>query len=325
MGLCLLWAFWASLIVGFRSGLHAPPVLRSSEPVEGAKEDALCCAYMEKRRTGICGSRSVMETHKIIGVPQNYTRVFLIGLMLGALDLIPLITWADVIVFKDGRKMSVEKAWVEEGEVKAKVYGGIVGYPKESVARIEEEQPSARVAEGAFKFDKWVSGMAVDEVMKVAETHDVPILKVGVVSGGKHFNPEVRKYAKTATAFYYKDNLLGKWSTVTLSFSPVSKLLWSVSINWSGPGVSTKGEFRNDVQSLLSEKYGKPKDGGKDLFYETTSWKISEISVVSMKVGAGSVNVTYVDKKIEAIKRNEDLQLKEEEKQKALLKDKSKY
>jgi hypothetical protein len=280
---------------------------------------------MEKGKKGEYGSRSVMETHKIMGVPQNYTRVFLIGLMLGALNLVPLITWADVIVFKDGRKMSVEKAWVEEGEVKAKVYGGIVGYPKGSVERIEQEQPSARVGEGAFKFDKWISGMSIDEVMKAAETHDVPLLKVGVVSGGKHFNPEVRKYAKTATAFYYKENLLGKWSTVTLSFSPVSKLLWSVSINWSGPGVSTKGEFRNDVQSLLSEKYGKPKGHGRDLFYDKISWRISEISVVSMKVGAGSVNVTYVDKNMEAIKADEEQGLKAEARKKALLKDKNKY
>lgn len=278
---------------------------------------------MEKGRARGPESRSATETYNVMNMP--YFRVAVIGLILGVLNLIPVISSADVIVFKDGRKMSVEKAWVEEGEVKAKVYGGIVGYPKGSVARMEEEQPSARVAEGAFKFDKWVSGMAVDEVMKVAETHDVPILKVGVVSGGKHFNPEVRKYAKTATAFYYKDNLLGKWSTVTLSFSPVSKLLWSVSTNWSVSGKSDSSEFTKDVESLLSEKYGKPKGRGKDLFYETTTWKISEISLVSMKVGAGSVNVTYVDKKIEAIKENEERGLKEEGKKKALLKDQNKY
>jgi hypothetical protein len=280
---------------------------------------------MEKGKMGEGESRSVTEMHKIMGIPQNHTRVFFIGLMLGALNLVPFITWADVIVFKDGRKMSVEKAWIEEGEVKAKVYGGIVGYPKGSVARIEEEQPSPRVAEGAFKFDKWISGMSIDEVMKAAETHDVPLLKIGVVSGGKHFNPDVRKYAKTEKAFHYKDNLLGKWSTVSLSFSPVSKLLWSVSIKWSVSGKPATSEFRKDVETLLIEKYGKPKDEGRDLFYETISWKISEISVVSMKVGAGTINVTYVDKKVEAMKANEERGLKEEAKKNALLKDKNKY
>jgi len=278
---------------------------------------------MERGRAGGFESRSVMEIYNTMYTP--YQRVVFMGLIFGVLNILPLISSADVIVFKDGRKMSVEKAWVEESEVKAKVYGGIVGYPKASVARIEEEPPSPSLAEGAFKFDKWISGMSIDEAMKVAETHDVPILKVGVVSGGKHFNPEVRKYAKTATAFYYKDNLLGKWSTVTLSFSPVSKLLWSVSTNWSVSGKSVTSEFTKDVESLLSEKYGKPKGRGKELFYETTYWKISEVSVVSMKVGAGSVNVNYVDKKIEAMKTNEERGLKEEAKKKALLKDQSKY
>jgi hypothetical protein len=233
-------------------------------------------------------------------------RVAVMGLIFGALSLVPLISAGDVIVFKDGRKMNVDKAWVEDGEVKARIYGGILGYPKGSVERIEEDQPAGRFTGGAFKFDKWVSGMSIDEAMKVAETHDIPILRVGVVSAVTHFNPEVRKYAGTATAFYYKDNLLGNRSTVTLSFSPVSKLLWSVGINWSGLETSREAELRNDVESLLSEKYGKPKDRGRDLFYGTTLWKISEISVVSMKVGFGSVNVSYVDKKIEAMKASEE-------------------
>jgi hypothetical protein len=63
----------------------------------------------------------------------------------------------------------------------------------------------------------------------------------------------------------------------------------------------------------------------RELFYETTSWKISEISLVSIKVGAGSVNVNYVDTKIEELKANEDRMLKEQAKKRALLKDKSKY
>jgi hypothetical protein len=253
-------------------------------------------------------------------------RIAVIGFIVGALNLVPLISSADVIVFKDGRKMKVEKAWIEDGEVKARIYGAILGYPKGSVERMEEEQPPARLTEGAFRFDKWVSGMSIDEAMKVAENSDISLHKEGLISGSKHFNANVSsKYANTATRFYYKENLLGKWSTVTLSFSPVSKVLWSVSINWSGPEMSTKGEFRNEVESMLSEKYGKPKARGRDLFHDTTSWKISEISVVSMKAGFGSVNVSYVDKKIEAIKASEELRLKEEAKKKALLKDKGKY
>ena len=264
---------------------------------------------------------------KRLGWNKRFSGVLAVAfsVIMGAAISLPVVSVADVVVFKDGRKMHVENAWVEGDEIKAKVYGGVVGYPKGSVERIEKEQTSTRTTDNAFKFDKWVSGMSVDEVMKVAETHDIPLQRVGSVSANKRFNPNVKKYAKTATAFYYKENLLGRWSTVTLSFTPVSKLLWSVDIKWSGSGISTKGEFRNEVESLLSEKYGKPRARGKDLLFDTVSWEISKMSLVSMKAGFGSINLSYVDKKIEAMKTNEDLLLKEQAKKKSLLKDKSKY
>jgi hypothetical protein len=235
---------------------------------------------------------------------------------------LPVTSFADVVVFKDGRKLQVEKAWVEGNEVKAKVAKGVIGFQKESVARIEEK-PTFAPSDSAFKFDKWFSGMTISEVMDLSETHDVPIQKVGVVSSNKHFNPNVRNDAGAEAAFYYKDNLLGRSSTVTLSFSPVSRLLWSVGINWSG--ITTKSEFRNEVHSLLSEKYGKPKSRGKDLFYDTITWKISEMSVVSMKAGFGSIILSYVDGEIEAIKKDEELSLKESARKNYLLKDRIKY
>ena len=39
--------------------------------------------------------------------------------------------------------MHVENAWVEGDEIKAKVYGGVVGYPRGSIERIEKEQISS--------------------------------------------------------------------------------------------------------------------------------------------------------------------------------------
>lgn len=236
---------------------------------------------------------------------------------------LPVTSFADVVVFKDGRKLQVEKAWFEGNEVRAKVPRGVIGFQKESVARIEEN-PTFAPTDNAFRFDKWFSGMTVAEVMDLAETHDIPIHRVGLISGGKGFNPKVsRKYADSATGFYYKDKLLGRWSAVTLSFSPVSKLLWSVGITWSG--IPAKSEFRNEVHSLLSDKYGKPKNRGKELFYDTTSWEVSETSDVSMKVGPGTIMISYVDREIEAMKKNEDLSLKESARKNYLLKDKGKY
>jgi hypothetical protein len=52
-----------------------------------------------------------------------------------------------------------------------------------------------------------------------------------------------RKYADTAGKFYYKDQIMGKWARVDLVFTPKSKKLYTLSINWSGQGVSNKSGF----------------------------------------------------------------------------------
>lgn len=51
--------------------------------------------------------------------------------------------------------------------------------------------------------------MSVREAMAVAQDKDIPILKEGLVSVNKHFNPDVMKYVGAASEFYYHADLLG--------------------------------------------------------------------------------------------------------------------
>jgi len=49
---------------------------------------------------------------------------------------LPAIAGADTIVFKDGTSVDVPRAWEENGEIKCKMGGVIVGYPQQEVKRI---------------------------------------------------------------------------------------------------------------------------------------------------------------------------------------------
>ena len=51
--------------------------------------------------------------------------------------MFPLVAKGDVIHFKDGRKVQVTQAWEEGSQVKCERFGGIIGYPKSTVDRIE--------------------------------------------------------------------------------------------------------------------------------------------------------------------------------------------
>ncbi len=55
------------------------------------------------------------------------------------LFLFPFASYADIIHFKDGKKIEVEGAWEEGGQVKCKRFGGVVSYPKSKVDRIEKD------------------------------------------------------------------------------------------------------------------------------------------------------------------------------------------
>jgi hypothetical protein len=49
---------------------------------------------------------------------------------------LPTMIHADTIVFKDGSKIEVVKAWEERGEIKCIIAGVEIGYPKEEIQRV---------------------------------------------------------------------------------------------------------------------------------------------------------------------------------------------
>jgi hypothetical protein len=56
---------------------------------------------------------------------------------------IPIAANADTIVFMDGTKIDVPKAWEENGEIKCKMAGIVIGYPKTEVKQVIRQKQSA--------------------------------------------------------------------------------------------------------------------------------------------------------------------------------------
>ncbi|QTA84909.1 LamG domain-containing protein [Desulfonema magnum] len=53
--------------------------------------------------------------------------------------LLPLIAGADTIFFKDGRQIETAETWEEGGQIKCYRFGSVIGYPKQSIERIEKQ------------------------------------------------------------------------------------------------------------------------------------------------------------------------------------------
>ncbi len=63
-------------------------------------------------------------------------------IIIALLIFIPSAANADTIVFMDGTKIDVPEAWEENGEIKCKMAGIVIGYPKAEVKQVIRQKQS---------------------------------------------------------------------------------------------------------------------------------------------------------------------------------------
>ena len=52
----------------------------------------------------------------------------------------PALAGGDAIVLKNGNRIEAQRVWEEDGDFKCDQYGGVVGFPKRDVLRVEMQQ-----------------------------------------------------------------------------------------------------------------------------------------------------------------------------------------
>jgi hypothetical protein len=239
----------------------------------------------------------------------------------------PIVLFADTIFLKDGRSIIVEESWEENDQIKARLRGVVVGFFKSDVERVEAD-PKDRSGNThtGFQFDIWHSGLTVYEVMEIAERRDIPIVRDGLITISKNFNPDTsRKYAISHNKFYYKNTLLGKPAKIQFQFSLKSRLLYNLSIQWGGPGVSKTEPFFSEVQSMLMQKYGQTFDKKKEVIFYREFYNINANAYAMLQGSSGSVQINYFDKYLKKLAEKEIADLKEVDMQEYMKKDYKKF
>lgn len=241
--------------------------------------------------------------------------------------IFPALGTADTIILKNGKSIAVKKAWEEGGLVKGELLGSVVGYPKDQVLRIEiDKNTQPQILKSGFKFDVWASGISTYECMNIAELKDIPIHRDRLISANKHFNPAIsRKYAETSRRFYYKDQILGKWARINLVFTPKSKKLYAMSINWSGAGVSKSSDFFQEIREVMIKKYGKPSSSRKETLFKKIFWEINKDAYAMLQGGSGFIQLHYFDRNYLELAETESVSIKNSERQNYLKKDTEKF
>jgi hypothetical protein len=229
------------------------------------------------------GILSMMINKKILGVSFQmfFLNFFPIFIITG-------ICFADTLYLKDGRTIISETVWEKDGYYMYTLYGATVGISKNEVDNVE----FSKEKEASFQFDIWPFGITTNRAIDIAEKNDVPLHKSGIITANKRFHPQVRKYSD-ATGFYYNTNLLGHFAKVELAFTPASKKLHTVTIQWSKLN-SNDTKLTNEIESMISEKYGKQRNKGKKLFYSTTEWITEDKNRIEMKTSSTAILLSYM-------------------------------
>jgi hypothetical protein len=218
---------------------------------------------------------------------------------------IPLFARADTLILKSGRKIESSKCWHEAEIIKCEKFGQIIGFSENEVDTVIIDKKTA-VSEDGFSFDIWHSGLTVAEAIGLAEDHDIPLHKAGIIFVNKHFNPKMcLPYANTATEFEYNAQLLGRQTKIALKFTPTSKKLYFIRMVWSGPGISKKSAFRDHLEVMLTKKYGKPVKIKDHIIFKTYDFKINKFSIVTMRPGGNYVMLEYSDNRLVRLAEDE--------------------
>jgi hypothetical protein len=236
------------------------------------------------------------------------------------------IAMADTIVLKNGRRIKAEKVWEDGGQIKGAVYGATIGNPKDQVKSIERDKNIQNDVKEMLGFDVWTLGMGINDMMRVAERNDIPLRKEGLIGINKHFHPSVKKYAQTATQFYYDCELMGRWAKVKLNFTPTSKQLSKITVHWHGLNANNRTQFKGEIEEMLIKKYSAPIRRLKEnLLFVRTEWEVYKTGTVAMRSSSSALDVEYSDKTLANVETAEIQDIQGDNKERYQSKDSGKF
>lgn len=148
----------------------------------------------------------------------------------------------------------------------------------------------------AVSFDCWRTGMSINEVVRVAQEHDIPLAREGLIHTRKGFDSKLidDKFYKASTV-YYRTKLSGRAVTIYLRFTDDPKFVREIEVRFHS--IKDKEIFTKEMLSILSKKYGSYKNLG-GLFDKSYKWRPDQYSQILMRVGGAGASIFYTDLRI---------------------------
>ena len=171
----------------------------------------------------------------------------------------------------------------------------------------------------AVSFDCWETGMSINEVVRVAQEHDLPIARDGVIHARKKFDPKLidDKFYKASTV-YYRTTLSGRNAAVYLRFTDEPKFIREIVVRVYT--ITDRKIFTDEMLGILRAKYGSYREI-QELFGKAYEWRPDANSQVVLRVEGRDASIIYADLRI-----NKDFEDRRRQKEKeSIRRDAGKY
>jgi len=234
------------------------------------------------------------------------------------------------LFLKNGREINAQHISDIGKKYRCHIKQGItLDIAKENVARVEAGESRRKelrksVSVSLFTYDLWVSGVDIDQALAIARENDLPLIRKGYCTSSKHYDPKnIEPYAKTYRSFCYRSNLLGRNCSVELYFTPKSRLLYHVIINWGSP--QKLKDFLTELEYVLNSKYGNNSSLGFGIMHKTRTWLRGKNVKIVLDYLIGSAALHYIDNQMTLLKDQEKQKIYDRKKKAYLYKDRQKF
>ncbi len=160
----------------------------------------------------------------------------------------------------------------------------------------------------AFTFDKWTSGISIQDAVEIARVNHFPLTKASDMLVRKTFDWRNLVHYTECREFKYQTSLFGKDARVSLHFTQATGRLYKIKIRWFR-FYGDKDEFEEMLYKILSKKYGDKKIGipaniGDYVFNKYRIWEPDSRTQIVVKRNSANIELMYLDKMIEEGQEN---------------------
>jgi hypothetical protein len=155
----------------------------------------------------------------------------------------------------------------------------------------------------AIDFDIWETGISRQEIISLAQRHDLPLSKSGAnFPNQKKYNPQ--RLVGEATSYYYHTTLLNHHARIGLHLSPAKagygQFLYEIEVLFTDHRKTR--DFDSYVLDMLQKKYGRP-SRGTNIVQKHYVWHPEQNGEVRLITSGHTLQIKYTDLKIQSFAR----------------------